>query len=212
MNRPADRNQPNEGQPIRIGRRFLVVPLSSDPPPEPALIPIRLEADKVFGSGTHPTTQLCLAALERHLRPGYAVLDLGTGSGILAIGAARLGAAAVLALDTDAEAVRVARANCAANGVAAQVRVEEGSLAEFLSGQLGMNEASLVVVNILAHVILDLFAQGLTRAVTPGGLLILSGLVTAQTPEIRAALHWHGLQLLAQEQKDGWVCILARRS
>ena len=110
------------------------------------------------------------------------------------------------------EAVRVAHANCAANGVADQIQVAEGSLAEVLSGHLGRIDRPFVVVNILAQVIRTLFAQGLTEAVTPDGLLILSGLVQAQTPEIRAALHWHGLHQIAQEQRDGWVCVIARRS
>jgi ribosomal protein L11 methyltransferase len=189
----------------------MVVPAWLNPPLEPELIPIRLDPGRVFGTGTHPTTQLCLAALERHLLPNSAVVDLGTGTGILAIAAALLGASSVLALDTDPEAVRVAGDNVAANRVAEKIQVAEGSLAEVLAGHLGVREAPFVVVNILANVIRTLFVQGLTEAVTPGGLLILSGLLQTQTPEIRACLHWYGLQPLAQEQKEGWVCLIARR-
>jgi ribosomal protein L11 methyltransferase len=138
-------------------------------------------------------------------------LDLGTGTGILAIAAAKLGAGSILGLDTDPEAVQVARANIEANGVADQIRVEQGSVAELLAGQWGAVEAPVVVVNILAKIIVDLFAHGLAQAVTPGGLLILSGLLHTQTPEIRACLHWHKFQQLAQERKEEWVCIIARR-
>lgn len=139
------------------------------------------------------------------------MIDLGAGTGILSIAAARLGASSILALDTAPEAVQVARTNMQTNNVAELVRVEEGSLTELLAGQWGMAAASLLVVNILAKVIVNLFAQGLVQAVTPGGLLILSGLLQSQTPDIRACLQWHGLEQLAQEQKDGWVCIIAQR-
>jgi ribosomal protein L11 methyltransferase len=161
---------------MRIGRRLLVAPFWPDPPLEPGLIAIRLDPGRAFGNGAHPTTQLCLAALERHLRPHAAVIDLGTGTGILAIAAAKLGARSILAVDTDPEAVRVARANVVANHVVDQVRVEAGSLAELRSGQWGTVEAPVVVANILAGIIVDLFAQGLAQIVSPGGLLILSGL------------------------------------
>ena len=188
----------------------MVVPAWLNPPLEPDVIPIRIDPGKAFGT-THPTTLLCLAAVARHLVPGQAVVDLGTGSGILAIAAAKLGAGPTLGVDIDSEAVRVARENVAANGVAERVRVEQGSLAEVLTGQFGLKEAPLVVANILAGVICDLFEQGLAQAVTPGGLLILSGLLHTQGPDIRARLQWHGLQQLAQEHIENWIAIIARR-
>lgn len=212
MNYPAERRQQPIFQPMRVGRRFLLAPMEFNQPVEPGLIPIRLDPGRAFGRGDHPTTQLCLAALERHLPRNASVIDLGTGTGILSIAAARLGAGSILALDTEPEAVRVARANIVANDVAVQVRVEQGSLAELLSGQWGKAEASVVVVNILAQVIVNLFAGGLAQIVAPAGLLILSGVLQAQTPEIRACLRWHGLEQLAQEQQEGWVCLLARRT
>src|SRR6185436_12087771 len=116
--------------PLRLGRRLMIVPAWLNPPLEPEDIPIRIDPGMAFGTGTHPTTQLCLAAIEKHLRPGQAVLDLGTGSGILSVAAAKLGAGPILALDIDAEAVRVARENTALNGVADRIQIEEGSLAE----------------------------------------------------------------------------------
>jgi ribosomal protein L11 methyltransferase len=195
---------------VRIGRRLIIVPTGIDPPLDPEVIPIRIDAGLAFGDGTHPTTLLCLQAIERHLVPGAILLDLGTGTGILSIAAAKLGAGSVLALDIDPEAVRVARENLALNQVSDKIRVEQGSLAEFLAGEFGIVQAPFVVANILAGVITEFFERGLTRALTPDGWLILSGVLLTQTPEIRACLRWHGLKQLAQEQIDDWVCIIAR--
>ncbi len=207
--------EPNANfSPMRIGRRLLVTPAWLDVPPDLDVLSLRIDPGAAFGTGTHPTTRLCLRALERHLmrrQPGVPVIDLGTGTGILAIAAALLGARPVLALDVDPEAVRVARRNVSANGVAEAVRVETGSLAEVLSGGWGLAGAPVVVANILVHVLVDFFANGLAGAVTPGGLLILSGLLRSQTPDIRACLQWHGLTELAQEREEDWVCVLAQR-
>lgn len=179
--------------------------------PETDLIPLRIDSGGVFGSGTHPSTQLCLRALERHLALGATVVDLGTGTGILAIAAAKLGADTILALDIDAESVRVAAQNVVANGVEQQIRVRQGSLAELLSAQADGGPASLVVVNILAGIVESLFREGLAAAVQPGGLLVLAGILASQTPGIRASLQWHGFKQLAQERDGEWVCILAER-
>jgi ribosomal protein L11 methyltransferase len=213
-------------KPLRAGKRLMIIPAWLDPPLEPDDIPIRLDPGMAFGTGTHPTTQLCLAAIERHLPrsaatpPGCnAMIDLGTGSGILAIAAAQLqtrqGAplpGPILALDTDAEAVRVARENAEANGVADRIRVEHGSLTEFLAGQFGVPQpVGLVVANILARVIVGLLGQGLARTVAPGGLLVVSGILASQAYEVNAALKAEGMTLLAQEHIEDWVAIIARK-
>ncbi len=203
--------------PIRIGRRLMIVPAWLHPPLAPDDVAVRLDPGLAFGTGTHPTTQLCLQAIERHLKPGARLLDLGTGSGILAIAAARLGAGPVLGVDIDAEAVRVARENAAANGVAGQVRLEPGSLAEVLDGRFGAEwgrggpGAPFVVANILARILVDLLDQGLAEAVAPGGLLVLSGVLDSQAYQVRGALSAHGLTLAAQEQSEDWVALLARK-
>ncbi len=190
---------------------MMVIPAWLAPPLDPDILPIRLDPGPAFGTGAHPTTRLCLRAVERHLVPGASVIDLGTGTGILAIAAAKLGAAAVLAVDTHAESVRVARENAAANSVAQTVRVEEGSLEGILSGEWGRTQAPLVLANILAGVIVSLLEQGLGLTVAPGGLLVLSGMLSTQTLDIRARLQWAALEQVAQEEDDEWVCILARR-
>jgi ribosomal protein L11 methyltransferase len=195
-------------KPIRIGRRLIVVPAWLDPPLGPDDVPIRLDPGMAFGTGTHPTTQLCLAAVERHLRPGQPVIDLGTGSGILAIAGAKLGASRVLAYDIDPEAVRVAGENVPANGVADRVQVALGSLAELRAAGA---QAPLVLANILARVLVNLFDEGLAELVTPGGLMVLSGILESQAFEVRAALQTHGLTLAAQERLEDWVALVARR-
>lgn len=197
--------------PQPIGHRFLVVPAGIDPPPDIDRIVLRIDAGSAFGDGAHPTTQLCLAALERHCTPG-SLIDLGAGTGILSIAAARLGAAPVLAVDIDAASVAIARANIERNDVAGVVRVEEGSLADVRSGRYGVTQAPVVVANILANVLVDFFATGLVETIEPGGLLILSGILRTQGPEIRARLGWHGMSLAAEERRDEWLCVIARRA
>lgn len=198
-------------KPIRIGKRLVIVPTWLNPPLAPDDVPIRLDPGMAFGTGTHPTTQLCLAAIERHLQPGTPVIDLGTGSGILAIAAAKLGAGPLLAVDIDDEAVRVAKENAAANGVADHIHIEKGSLAEVLAHQFGMASAPFVVANILARVIVDLLGQGLAQAVTPGGLLVVSGILASQAFEVNAALKTRDLTILAHEHIEDWTAIIARR-
>jgi len=200
-------------QPIRVGKRLMIVPAWLNPPLAPDDIAIRLDPGMAFGTGTHPTTQLCLEAIERHAKPGARLIDLGTGSGILAIAAAKLGAGPILAIDIDAEAVRVAGENVSANGVAANVQVGKGSLAEILAGQFGPEwlPAPLVIANILAHIIVLLLHAGLADTVAPGGLLVLSGILDSQAYQVIAALREHGLSVAGQEHVEDWVAIIARK-
>lgn len=212
---PEPHSPPRAFAPQPIGHRLLVIPATLQLDPAPDQILLRIDPGGAFGDGAHPTTQLCLAAIQRHLpkmgQAGRGMIDLGAGTGILSIAAAKLGAGPILAVDIDAESVTVARANAALNQVGAHLRVEQGSLADVLAGRFGLTQAPLVVANILAHVLVDFFAQGLAEAVTPGGVLILSGILRTQGPEIRARLGWHGLTLVAEERREEWICVLARR-
>jgi ribosomal protein L11 methyltransferase len=194
--------------PIRIGRRIVIRPLWEDAPLSDGDIEIALDPGMAFGTGTHPTTQLCLEALEDLLVHGAHVLDLGTGSGILAIGAAKLGAGHVLGLDNDPVAVTVAHENIAQNGVSAQITIAEGSLETIITSA---RRFDLIVVNILARIIIAMCSQGLGQTVRPGGLAIFSGIIDTQADDVEAALRATGLEPYRRRQQGDWVVIEARR-
>jgi len=175
---------------LRVGQRIVIKPPWQEYKPQPDEITIELDPGMAFGTGLHPTTRMCLQVLEEHLEPGAKVLDLGTGSGILAIAAAKLGAGSVLALDNDPVAVRAAQANVQSNGVQNLVTVEPGSLDK------ATEEFELVLVNILARVIVELAGQGLVDRVRPTGLLIAAGIIEEQEAEVTAVLMEHGLEIV----------------
>jgi len=138
--------------------------------------------------------------------PGARVLDLGTGSGILAIAAAKLGAGRVLALDTDPQAVTVARENVHRNGVADRVRVARGSLAQ------AVGRFDVVAVNILARVLVEMAEGGLARRLAPEGRLIAAGLLVGQENEVRDAFERAGLTVIGRRQMEDWVALEATRT
>ena len=192
-------------EPQHIGRRLVVCPSWQTYTSDDEVV-ITLDPGMAFGTGFHPTTRMCLEALEEHLSYGAKVLDVGTGSGILAIAAAKLGAGAVLALDTDALAVRIAKENVLANGVRKTVEVKEGSL-EMAKGAL----FDLIVVNILARTIADLIEKGLLDHLKPEGLLIAAGIMASEEDETRKTLRERGLKELSPLQKGDWVTLIGRR-
>jgi ribosomal protein L11 methyltransferase len=195
-------------QPIRIGKRIFIRPLWIDVPMQPDDIELALDPGMAFGTGTHPTTQLCLEALEDLTQHGAQVLDMGTGSGILAIAAAKLGAAHVLALDNDVVAVEVAQENIEQNGVGDKITTGQGSLESIITSP---RRFDLIVVNIIARIIVMMCEGGLGQTVRPGGLAIFSGVTTDQVDEVEAALVATGLQPYKRRQQGDWVCIEARR-
>ena len=195
-------------QPMRIGRRLLIRPRWIDVAIAPGEIEIALDPGMAFGTGTHPTTLLCLEALERLLEPAQDVIDLGSGSGILAIAAAKLGAGKVLALDIDPIAVAATADNARTNGVGGKISAECGSLASVLGGA---RRFDLAMVNILARVILQLAEQRLGEIIRPGGVAIFSGIIDTQADEVEAALRRAGLQPYARHQQGDWMLIEAKR-
>jgi ribosomal protein L11 methyltransferase len=186
---------------LHIGQHIVVRPSWRAYTPAPGDVVIQLDPGQAFGTGVHPTTQMCLMALEALLRPGAEVLDLGTGSGILSIAAAKLGAGRVVALDTDAVAVKVARGNALANGVHDVISVGLGSLAE------AVGSYDLVVVNILAKVILDMLREGLVKCVRRSGHLVVAGILVDQETEVMGELMRRGLSERQRWQMDDWVCL-----
>jgi ribosomal protein L11 methyltransferase len=159
--------------PLRVGRRIFIRPIWIEEAGRPGDVVIALDAGQAFGTGTHPSTQLVLEAAEDLLdsRSGLSVLDLGSGSGILAIAAAKLGAAHVMAVDTDSIAVRSSAENAVANGVQDRIAVRESSLEYLLTaGEGGAPlDFDLALVNILAKTIIKMSGEGLGRVVRPGG-------------------------------------------
>ena len=193
---------------MRIGRRIVVKPPWLEHSPGSEEVVIELDPGMAFGTGIHPTTQMCLAELEERLGAGVRVLDLGTGSGILAIAAAKLGAAKVLALDTDPIAVEVARANVIANGVERIVEVQLGSL-----GALDLEPWAfdLMAVNILAEVIVALVKEGLLTHLERHGLIIAGGIIETRETEVAAALQRAGLAITGRRRERDWVTLVGRR-
>lgn len=186
---------------VDYGGRILVVPTWIDHEAAPGQIAIRLDPGQAFGTGHHETTRLCLAALEGAVAPRMAVLDVGTGSGILAIAAIRLGAASADAIDIDPIATEVARANCDANGIGPEVRVSAGVLEATHPGRY-----DLVVANISTPANTAL-APVFGSVVRPGGRLILSGILAPDAASVREAMAAHGLVCAAMRHERDW-CLL----
>ncbi len=199
-------------RPLRVGRRLLIIPTWLQPELAPNDVPVLIDPGKAFGTGTHPSTQLCLAAIEQYLHPGESILDIGCGSGILAIAALKLGARLAAGFDTDADAIRAAQANARVNNVGERLLLAQGSLATV------QRRAShqLVVVNILSRTIIRFLGEGLAQTIAPGGVIILAGILAEQAHEVRAALHAGGMALLASKKApdevsgaSGWVALIA---
>ncbi len=194
--------------PIRIGERLLIKPAWADVQARPSEIVIEMDPGMAFGTGTHPTTQLCLQAMEWFARPGTCMVDLGTGSGVLAIAAAKLGCYRVLALDIDEGAVRAAQDNVARNGVDDRVIVLHGSLDSL---RTTARRFDLAVANLTARIILDMLPQGLQHIIWPGGRFIFSGIIDEQAEEVTAALDSTGLKLVGKRQMGDWVMLITQR-
>ncbi len=196
--------------PLRLGRHLFIRPLWIDQPGEPGDVVIALDPGQAFGTGTHPSTQLVLEAAEDLLEnwPGAKVLDLGCGSGILSIAAVKMGAARVLALDTDPIAVRATHENAAANGVADQITAQTGSLDSVIHAATRFD---LALVNILAKVIIGMCGQGLGSVIRPSGIGVFGGIIQEQADEVETALRSTGLTPYKRRFSGEWVVIEARR-
>jgi len=204
--------------PIPIGQRLIIVPVWLDSP-EPERIPIKIDPGMAFGTGTHPTTQLCLGLIEKAMMENgspinhdpLSIIDIGCGSGILSIAALKLGATTALGVDIDLESVRNSRENADKNGIGEEFIIGQGSVVEVLEGGFPFTGAPLVVANILAPVIIRLLEAGLADLVEPGGTVILSGIMTEQAQSVIEAAQAKGLVLSEQEQMGDWVAILLVR-
>lgn len=192
--------------PVKISKRFTIVPTWEEyTPVESDELIIELDPGMAFGTGTHPTTVLCLQALEKYLEPNQTIVDVGTGSGVLAIGAALLGAKHITALDLDEVAVRAAEENVTYNHVDDRITVLKGNLLDSIE-----EPPDLIIANILADVIMS-FSQDAYQLVKPGGLFITSGIIGAKRDEVRNDLIAQGFEILETVLMEDWVVIIARK-
>lgn len=208
--------------PLRIGERFLVIPawLTADvlgASEASGALPIILDPGMAFGTGLHPSTQLCLRLMETVVKPGQRVLDAGCGSGILSIAAARLGASSVDAFDIDPIAVRATAENAALND-----GLNHPALAIRVSASAGPDAAAfwrlpdgarrtwdIILINILPHVITALLGAGIHTHLAPGGRLILAGIIQEREGDVRAALKDCHLAVVKQLLEGDWIAFVA---
>ena len=189
----------------KVGRRIVIQPSWEDYEAKAGEVVLRLDPGAAFGTGTHPTTALCLRAMEKILRPGMIVFDVGTGSGVLAIAAAKLGAGQVTAVDYDPTALQVARENIARNDLTADVAVGESDILKQVEGC-----ADLITANIIADVILRLFDE-LETHLAAGGMLLVSGIIVQRAVDVRRGAESHGFTVVEEWEEKGWVAMLIRR-
>jgi ribosomal protein L11 methyltransferase len=193
-------------RPFRVGQHFWIKPTWEDVSPPAGAVVIELDPGMAFGSGLHASTQLCLRVLEDVLAKGATVFDVGTGSGILAIAAAKLGVASVLAIDADPVAVAVARENVAYNKVADRVQVHVGDL---LTGV--MSQANLIVANLTADIHFQLLPHA-AEALVEEGVLVASGIIADRVLEVHAVATASGFEVLETRQEAEWRCLVLRRA
>ena len=197
-------------RPIPIGERLLILPAWIESS-YPERVAVKIDPSMAFGTGTHPTTQLCLALVEKYVQAGQPVIDVGCGSGILSIAAVKLGGKHALAVDIDNAAVRSTDENAASNGVEELITSGIGSVGDILRGQFRLRQAPLVLANILAPVILRLFDEGLADLVANNGVLILSGILVEQAEEVRQKAEASGLREIERAEMGDWVALAYRK-
>ncbi len=195
-------------KPIRIAHRLMVVPTWEEYEPKEGDLILRMDPGMAFGAGTHETTRLCATLTEDYMKPGARVLDVGTGSGILAIAASKLGAGEVNAYDIDPVAVRVAQENCDVNGCD-NVTCGISDLLAGVDTRGGLYD--FVCANIVADIIVRM-AGDIFRYMKPGGLLAVSGIIDTQSDRVKAALEKGGLTHILTRAENDWNAMLFVRA
>jgi len=197
-------------KPIQVGNKLVVVP-EWEPIPQDGRVPLRLDPGLIFGTGSHPTTRLCLAELEHYVNQNTRVLDLGCGSGILGIGALVLGARSCLGCDIDPKAPDVVRANAALNGIGPdRLSVCAGDILADASLRRSFGGGyDLVLSNIVSDVIIPL-SRYVRAFLAPGGVWISSGIIEGRQDEVRAAIEQAGFTILEHRQEEEWHSFTAK--
>jgi len=197
-------------KPIPIGKRLLVLPAWYEQE-DMTRVAVKIDPSMAFGTGTHPSTQLCLQMVEDYTRPGQPVIDVGCGSGILSIAALKLGASHALGVDIDNASVKATKENAEANGVLGQMETGLGSVEEVKARRYSLFQAPLVLANILAPVIIELFQDGLASLVEAGGVLVLAGILVGQADRVLEAAQTEGLRFKERRQVEDWVALVLEK-
>ena len=207
-------------KPILIGKRLLILPAWMESP-DPNRIAIKIDPGMAFGTGTHPTTQLCLELMEKvfeergKMKDSFVLplscIDVGCGSGILSIAAIKLGAKIALGVDIDEESVKNSRENADTNEVGDELILGMGSVNEILAGKFAFKKAPLVVANILAPVIVRLFEASLADLIEDEGAIVLSGILYEQEQSVIEAGQAKGLRMNERRQMGDWVALTMSR-
>lgn len=200
-------------KPIKIGEKLLILPSWLDQPSEDRnRISVKIDPSMAFGTGAHPTTQMCMALTEELCQPGMDVIDVGCGSGILSVAAIKLGAKKALGVDLDYASVVAAKNTAELNSVHEKLEVGLGSVTEINNGDFSFKEADLVLTNILAPIILRLFKNGLSKLVKVNGYLILSGILDYQSEEVVQNAIEEGFHLIKKTMINDWVALAFQKS
>lgn len=192
-----------------IGQRLVIRPSWREYTPKSHEVMLTLDPGMAFGTGLHPTTRLCLELVEQYTQQGMRVLDVGTGSGILAIAAAKLGAASVYAIDNSSVAFESATSNVAENGLSDKIQTVLGILDD-AEAQRMAGQYDLVVANIIAHIIGSIAPQ-LARVVAPTGQLVVSGIIEARLHDALDPLLAEGMEVVDERKIDDWLALVLRK-
>lgn len=201
-------------QPIPIGTRLMILPAWMDLSDQ-TRIGIKIDPGMAFGTGAHPSTQMCLDLLETVFdkRPATpSVIDVGCGSGILSVAALKLGAQFALGVDIDEAAIVNSRENAENNGVDSEAfQLGVGSVEDVRGGKFSISSAPLVLANILAPILIRLFEAGMAELIEPGGYIILAGILEHQADDVIKTAQEHGLRLTGRRQINDWVALLCQK-
>ncbi len=198
-------------KPLKIGRNLIVLPAWVDPALAEGRMPIIISPDMAFGTGTHPSTQLCMLALEKYGVKEMNVIDIGTGSGILSIEAAKLGANRILGVDNDPVSIPSAINNADLNGVADKIIFEVGTHTDVLNRADGLKQAPRVIANILSPILTNMLSSGLADLVSPSGLLFLGGVLEHQAQDLADLARSLGMTLRETLHQEDWVVLVLHK-
>lgn len=199
-------------EPLKLGKNLIVLPAWVDKAVAGDRLPIIISPDMAFGTGTHPSTQLCLIGLEKYGCKGKNVLDIGCGSGILSIAAVRLGAEKVLGVDNDPDTIPSCERNAELNGLSGRILFEEGTHYDVLARSDELKEAPVVLANILAHILVNMLGTGLAGCAAQDGILILGGILESQAFTVIEAAQKVKLLHIDTLQDQDWVVLVFRKS